>query len=184
MIQSGRGGRSCRVWILAKADIPVVQAYRADPASKVFYKQIPGWPVFSRAVLRRCKTCRKPRDGFGSDVKSVSGCDSSAGCRTVRSLGLTRGRDHGGYSNALDRNHDRDAGASANGWAAGGCGERAKGDHAILRRHNRRHIILNSTRRSSTKADRKAEGGREPQRADRVLHGLEHSYQDRRCSQH
>ena len=42
-----------------KADIRSVWTYRTDCASKVFYKQTPYRPVFSRIFLRACKTLQQ-----------------------------------------------------------------------------------------------------------------------------
>jgi hypothetical protein len=49
----------------SKADIPVVQAYRADFTREVFYKPTPYRPVLSRIFLRACKTSWRRRTRRG-----------------------------------------------------------------------------------------------------------------------
>ena len=49
-------GALVHVRLVPIADIAVVSTYRADPASEVFYKPTPYWPVCSRIFLRACKT--------------------------------------------------------------------------------------------------------------------------------
>jgi hypothetical protein len=57
-----------------KADIAVVSTYRADPTSEVFYKRTPGWPVFSRAIPRACKTSGKYCSAALQKIGKIANC--------------------------------------------------------------------------------------------------------------
>jgi hypothetical protein len=67
------GATQTDVCFVPIADIVVVSTYRADPASEVFYKPTPYWPVCSRIFLRACKTaCGGDIENFRTSKKLVA----------------------------------------------------------------------------------------------------------------